>query len=165
MFCFAPVFNVDLSKWDVSSVNHMDSMFYETLSFKQNICGATWIDSKASKIEMFAGSPGSIPERECTETTHDHVTRRPLPGRELIVRTPTGTPVRASAFTSKILNKMTCPKCGTFGKSGRVSCCAPGGAWYKNCGGAANKNADHRWHEGTETCKRKSEANACSNTS
>ena len=48
-----------------------------------------------------------------------------------------------------------CAKCGRFGKSGRVSCCATGGAWYKNCGGAANKNVDHRWFEGVEACKRK----------
>merc|ERR1719201_3088543 len=47
---------------------------------------------------------------------------------------------------------MTCPKCGTFKKSGRVSCCAPGGAWFKNCGGAGNKNVGHRWSEGTEAC-------------
>merc|ERR1719506_1195424 len=52
-----------------------------------------------------------------------------------------------------IATTTTCPKCGSFGKSGRVSCCAPGGAWYKNCGGDANKHADHRWFEGVEACK------------
>ena len=51
---------------------------------------------------------------------------------------------------------MTCPKCGAFTKSGRVSCCAPGGAWFKNCGGARNGNADHKWIEGVTACKGKS---------
>merc|ERR1712032_1428143 len=46
-----------------------------------------------------------------------------------------------------------CPKCGTFEKSGRNSCCAPGGAWYNNCGGARNKNVDHKWFEGVAACK------------
>merc|ERR1711934_458561 len=43
--------------------------------------------------------------------------------------------------------------CGTFLKSGRVSCCAPDGAWYKHCGGVGNRNADHMWSEGVEVCK------------
>ena len=55
-------------------------------------------------------------------------------------------------------NEMVCAKCSTFGKSGRVSCCAPGGAWFKNCGGDGNRNADHRWSEGVEACKCKSKA-------
>merc|ERR1712187_14779 len=59
-----------------------------------------------------------------------------LPDRELVQR-------KAGA----------CSKCGTFPKSGRVSCCAPGGSWYKNCGAANNDNFDHKWSEGTEVCK------------
>merc|ERR1719331_2156355 len=107
--------------------------------------------------------PGSISREVCTlvptpasmQVTSDYVTRRPLPERELIVRTPITTPLSTSAFASTILSTATCPKCATFGKSGRVSCCAPGGAWYQNCGGAANKNVDHRWFEGTEACKQR----------
>ena len=57
-------------------------------------------------------------------------------------------------------NEMICPKCGTFEESGRVRCCAPGGAWHKNCGGAGNRNADHTWFDGVEACRRKSTANA-----
>merc|ERR1712224_1191878 len=71
--------------------------------------------------------------------------RRPLAGRELIVHTPGATSVTTA--------NTPCPKCGTFGKSGRVSCCAPGGAWFKNCGGASNRNVGHRWFEGVEACK------------
>merc|ERR1719201_1528750 len=46
-----------------------------------------------------------------------------------------------------------CPKCGTFTKSGRVSCCGPGGAWYKTCGVAGNGNAQRSWFEGVKACK------------
>ena len=166
MFEKAKLFNGDISKWDVSSVQHMKSMFSNAAAFERNICGDAWVHSKASKMAMFAWSYGSISPAVCTSaptpattqvTTH-YVTRRPLPERELIVRAPISTSFSTSAFTSTILSRITCPKCGTFAKSGRVSCCAPGGAWYKNCGGAANKNVDHRWSDGTEACKRKSEA-------
>ena len=75
-----------------------------------------------------------------------------MPGRELIIN------IRTLAITSS--NEMTCPKCGTFEKSGRASCCAPGGAWYKNCGSAGNRNVGHRWFDGVDACKRKSKTNA-----
>merc|ERR1712032_235797 len=88
-----------------------------------------------------------------TQVTSHYVTRLPLPERELIVRTPIATLVSTSAFTSMTATTITCPKCGSFAKSGRVSCCAPGGSWYKNCGGATNKHADHRWFDGVEACK------------
>ena len=166
MFFHAESFNHDLSKWDVSSVTDMERMFTYAVSFRRKLCGATWVHSKAGKDQMFAESPGSIARVACktapspatTQVTSHYATRRPLPERELIVRTPTITPLSTSAFTSTILSTMTCPKCGTFGKSGRVSCCAPGGAWYQNCGGATNENVHYRWSEGAEACKRKSEA-------
>ena len=49
----------------------------------------------------------------------------------------------------------SCPKCGTFKRSGRVSCCAPGGAWYKNCGDVGDRNVGHSWLEGVKVCERK----------
>ena len=164
MFMDASAFNIDISKWDVSSVVSMDYMFSQggkTSSFKQKLCGAAWVRSKASKKGMFTGSYGSISLLVCNVTaTHQYESRRPIPERNLIVGAPiTITPVntRTLGITSSI--KMTCPKCGMFKKSGRVSCCAPGGAWYKNCGGASNRNADHMWFEGVEACKRKSKTN------
>ena len=129
-------------------------------SFTHRLCGAAWIRSRVRRESMFTGSNGSITSLVCTL----RVTQRQQEGqatprlpvalvfqRALIARTPT-TPTSS--------NGMTCPKCGTFKKSGRVSCCAPGGAWYKNCGGVGNRNADHRWFEGIEACKRKCKANA-----
>ena len=46
-----------------------------------------------------------------------------------------------------------CPKCGTTNKSGKVSCCARGGSWFKNCGDEGNTKFDHTWAEGVQACK------------
>ena len=161
MFIHAAVFNNDISKWDVSSVTHMDYMFWGAQSFRINLCGPAWVFSMASKTLMFDGSHGLISEIVCTsDTIRQYVTRRPLTERELkIMREPIKTPVSTSTLAITSINTMACPKCGAFAKSGRVSCCAPRGAWYKNCGVAVNRNADHRWFEGVAACKRKSKPN------
>ena len=167
MFRQAKSFNRDLSKWDVSSVTDMDYMFLNAVSFNQNICGADWLRSKVSKKDMFAGSSGSISQAACTaapapvpnQTPRQSVSRRPMPDRELIVRTSSSTSVSAASITPKFDRTLTCPRCGTFRKSGRVSCCAPGGAWFKNCGGSGRKNVDHTWSQGVKACKRKFEYN------
>ena len=49
-----------------------------------------------------------------------------------------------------------CSKCGILKKSGTASCCAPGGAWFENCGAAGDRNVDHKWSEGVKACKGKS---------
>ena len=169
MFWDATSFNGNVLKWDVSSVTNMDSMFFKATSFNQKLCGAAWVHSMASKELMFVGSSGSIsylctapPPPTTTQATRHYVTRRPILEREFIPRTPITPPVSTSAFTSMVvrgMGGMACPKCGMFKKSGRVSCCAPGGAWYKNCGGVGNRNAGRRWFEGVEACKCKFEAN------
>ena len=48
---------------------------------------------------------------------------------------------------------LACSKCGTTKKSGRSSCCARGGAWFKNCGDAGDTKFDHSWTEGIQACK------------
>ena len=151
MFMDAKAFNIDISNWDVSRVVNMDYMFWnwKGASFNRNLCGPAWVQSKASKKAMFVGSYGSISSQFCTPIKHQHVSRRPISERELIARAPITTPVDGES---------TCLKCGTFKISGRASCCAPGGAWHQNCGGAGNKNAEHRWFEGIEACKRKCKA-------
>ena len=48
----------------------------------------------------------------------------------------------------------TCPKCGIIKKSGKLSCCALGGAWFKQCGDDdGDAYLDHTWAEGIEACK------------
>ena len=151
MFRSAKVFNSDLSNWDVSNVVSMDCMFLDAVSFKQKLCGAAWVHSKASQNTMFEGSPGSISPTKCTAR---HASRQPIFARALVSRTPISTSV-STAFVLTIADTLACPKCGTFEKSRKVSCCAPGGAWFTNCGGSSNRNADHKWFEGVEACKRK----------
>ena len=163
MFCQAKVFNRDLFEWDVSSVTDMDDMFLNAKSFKRKLCGGNWVNSKARKINMFEGSPGSISRTACklaltpatTEASRHYVSRRLMPERELIVKTPISTP----SITSPIDGITRCPRCATFRKSGRVSCCAPGGAWFNKCGGLGNKNFDHMWSEGVKACERKFRTN------
>ena len=46
-----------------------------------------------------------------------------------------------------------CPKCGTIKNSGRLSCCARGGAWFKSCGDVGDTQFDHTWTEGIRACK------------
>ena len=163
MFMQAKLFNRDISKWDVSSAIAMDDMFFNAASFNQKLCGSAWVRSKASKKGMFSDSPGSISWRVCksttTQGTRQYVSRRPITERELIVRTPISTSVNTPSITPTIGIPLACPKCGTFRKSGRVSCCAPGGSWFKTCGGVVNKNVDHRWSEGVKSCKRKFKSN------
>ena len=50
-------------------------------------------------------------------------------------------------------NNDACPKCGAVTKSGKLSCCARGGSWFKNCGDAGDTQFDHTWTEGFQTCK------------
>ena len=176
MFAHADSFNRDVSKWDVSSVKDMSKMFYGAKSFTKKLCGKAWARSHAKKAQMFDHTPSSMPGTVCMSIATlspmapggrlspirprrgyvPRVTpRRIIPERELII---TRTPVSTPATTPPTTNTPACPKCGTFDKSGRVSCCAPGGAWYQNCGGNGNNNVEHKWFEGVEACERKSNA-------
>ena len=159
MFMQAELFDSDISNWDVSSVINMGHMFLNAASFKRTLCGTAWVQSKASKKDMFTDSPGSISQTVCTsastQSTRQYVSRPPIVERELIARTPISTSATTPSVTSTTVKMPTCLKCGTFLKSGKVSCCAPGGDWFKNCGGVGNKNVDHRWTEGVKACKRK----------
>ena len=61
------------------------------------------------------------------------------------------------AITTTILSaargSRRCVTCGTIKKSGKRSCCARGGAWFKNCGDAGDTKFDHTWAEGIRACK------------
>mgnify|MGYP003327798265 CR=1 FL=1 len=164
MFANTQSFNIDLSKWDVSNVDKMDEMFWHATSFRHKLCGHTWLHSSASKQGMFTGSRGQITQRVCAfvypnPSTPQYLNRWALPKRGLkIVRPPSSTPANTKTMTISSTKNMICPKCGKFKTSGRASCCAPGGAWHRNCGGVGNSNVDHRWSEGIEVCKSKSAA-------
>ena len=149
MFSSTPLFTSDISKWDVSSVTNMDYMFIGATSFTHHLCGAAWVHSKASKEHMFYNSYGSIPQTVCSESSQRWLARWRMES----------TPIATSLTTPSITS--VCSNCGTFKRSKRVSCCAPGGAWYKNCGGTENGNVGHSWIEGVEACKRKSKVYGC----
>ena len=67
--------------------------------------------------------------------------------------------VRAGTTTSPLTKKPSkmpiflCPKCGVTKKFGARSCCARGGAWFKNCGDDGDTKFDHTWTEGIQACK------------
>ena len=155
----------------------MNSMFILATSFKQKLCGASWVHSTASKDYMFSGSSGSISLTVCA----DAISYTPIVDVRRVIKaiymtstttqatasivTPTTSP--ASIHTITRTRKptstdavLTCSKCGTFKKSGRVSCCAPGGSWYRNCGGAGNRNVGYIWSDGVKACTRKFKTNA-----
>ena len=45
-----------------------------------------------------------------------------------------------------------CPTCAKMKKSGKLSCCARGGAWFKNCGDSDDTKVNHTWTEGIQAC-------------
>ena len=60
--------------------------------------------------------------------------------------------------TTMIITVSVCPRCGTIGKSGKMSCCGRGGAWFKHCGGAVNTKRQHTWYEGIQACKTRTQS-------
>jgi len=47
-----------------------------------------------------------------------------------------------------------CSECAILKKSGKSSCCAPGGSWYNNCGNVGDRSFDHTWVEGIQACRK-----------
>ena len=145
MFMGAAVFNGDIVHWEVSSVTNMDYMFNLAASFNRQLCGAAWVYSPATRKDMFVGSLGSIAMSPCLEEQSQRwLARWRVASTSIAVLL--ATPGVSSVF-------IICTKCGIFKMSGRVSCCAPGGAWYKKCGGEGNTNVGHSWLEGVEACE------------
>ena len=68
-----------------------------------------------------------------------------------VVPTVTATPIAVNPGT-------TCPKCGTVKKTGKRSCCAGGGSWYKKCGDEGDSKFDHTWTQGFQACTGKLKA-------
>ena len=62
----------------------------------------------------------------------------------------TGKP---TARTLSTLSSSRCPMCGTNKKSGKLSCCARGGAWFRKCGDVRDTTFDHTWADGVQACR------------
>ena len=63
----------------------------------------------------------------------------------------------AAAVTTLVVPSATpasskCPKCAT-NNAGKLTCCASGGSWFKNCGDPGDPAFDHTWQEGVQACK------------
>ena len=58
-----------------------------------------------------------------------------------------------TATSALVSSSKGCPKCGTIKKSGKLSCCARGGAWFKQCGDVGDSSFGHTWVEGMQACK------------
>ena len=63
------------------------------------------------------------------------------------------TEVRTNKMPSVGNSSNGCLNCAIARKSGKRSCCARGGTWFKNCGDAGDPQFDHTWAEGIQTCK------------
>ena len=66
--------------------------------------------------------------------------------------------ITTPADTTTTITVFVCPRCGSIGKSGKMSCCGRGGSWFKNCGGAGNTKLHHTWYEGIQACKARSQS-------
>ena len=60
---------------------------------------------------------------------------------------------RTTASLSATSSTSECPACAAIKKSGKLSCCARGGAWFKKCGNDGDAHFDHTWVDGIEACK------------
>ena len=69
------------------------------------------------------------------------------------ITTSTATARTDAPTTSS--SSITCPKCGVAKRTGKSSCCARGGAWFKNCGDRGDPNFDYTWYEGIQSCTKK----------
>ena len=49
-------------------------------------------------------------------------------------------------------SRNSCLNCAT-NKAGKRSCCARGGAWFKNCGGVGDTQFNHTWTDGILACE------------
>ena len=60
-------------------------------------------------------------------------------------------PVEAPLATGTPAQK-SCAKCGIIKVSGKPSCCAHGGAWFRKCGKGESKKFAYTWTEGAQSC-------------
>ena len=62
---------------------------------------------------------------------------------------------KATATTTSVIatkRGRRCPNCGT-NKSGKLTCCARGGSWFRKCGNPGDPNFEYTWNDGYSSCK------------
>ena len=66
--------------------------------------------------------------------------------------------------STESLAPTTCSTCGIEKNTGKPSCCAPGGSWFKDCGYHGDPSFRHTFVEGLEACARRFRVRACAYT-
>ena len=76
--------------------------------------------------------------------------------------TPTTTTTTTSTTTvttistaKRVPPSRNCAKCVGNKKSGTLTCCGRGGAWFDNCGNPGDTDFDYTWGQGIRACKSK----------
>jgi len=170
-----------VSKWNVSSSNSMNRMFYDAKSFSRTLCGREWVQSKAKQNSMFTGSSGSIDEAcrltaattmstsacskcfasqsgklSCCASGGSWFNKCGKAGDSKFDHTWAEGVEACKATTAPTITKAissVCSKCGIIKKTGISSCCARRGSWFQDCGDAGDENFGHTWLEGIQSCK------------
>ena len=62
------------------------------------------------------------------------------------------TDMRAPALLALPDTRPGCATCGTFKKTGKISCCAHGGSWFGKCGNVGDSGFYHTWTDGIQVC-------------
>ena len=78
---------------------------------------------------------------------------RKLARTSVSVCAPSPTEESKNTDISAVSSGSECSKCSATKKNGKRSCCARGGAWFKNCGDHGDLRFDHTWAEGIQACK------------
>ena len=108
-------------------------------------------DHKYAKRNELASQSGMGSNRRCGSIERGCCVTVTLTRAQQSVR-PDITPATLAMPTSTMAN-LICPECGTNKKSGRLSCCARGGAWFKQCGDAGESQFAHTWTQGIQACR------------
>ena len=59
----------------------------------------------------------------------------------------------SQCFVLELAGTGACSRCGTSKKSGKSSCCSPGGDWFGDCGEDDDDSFRHTWAEGIVACQ------------
>ena len=142
--------NGPIGSWDVSSVTDMRGMFYHMGSQLQSFNGdlSKWdVSSVTDMRNMFRCATsfnGDLSQWDVSKV---------LKWSQIFERATSYQGGQLNWVLPTLKSTKTCPKCGTFERSGRRSCCAEGGSWFNKCGSSAN--SEHSWIEGSDICKSK----------
>ena len=90
----------------------MNRMFLHATLFKQDICGAAWVNSKANKAFMFQASFGSLAPTNCTNSSSSPVLS-PQSGVELKGAVDVCTEVSGDKPTHSMMRSRMTAKVGS----------------------------------------------------